>query len=76
MRVVKDMVDPKGNVLAKAGTVINPLAQAYAPLRMIVINPQSQQELSGPSPTAKRMCFRARPWCSPRITAASRGGMS
>ena len=45
VRVVKDMVDPKGNVLAKAGTVINPLAQAYAPLRMIVINPQSQQEL-------------------------------
>lgn len=45
VRVVKDVVDPKGNVLAKAGTVVNPLAQVYAPLRMIVINPQSQLEL-------------------------------
>ncbi|MGL5128604.1 MAG: TrbC family F-type conjugative pilus assembly protein [Aeromonas popoffii] len=45
VRVVKDVVDPSGNVLAKAGTVVNPLAQVYAPLRMIVINPQSQLEL-------------------------------
>lgn len=45
VKVVKDVVDNKGNVLAKAGTVVNPLAQVYAPLRMIVINPQSQVEL-------------------------------
>ncbi len=45
VKVVKDVVDPKGNVLAKAGTIVNPLAQPYAALRMIVINPQSQLEL-------------------------------
>ena len=27
VKVVKDVVDPKGNVLAKAGTIVNPLAQ-------------------------------------------------
>ena len=65
------MLSPKARKLGH-----RPLAQAYtAPLRMIVINPRSQQELGvGQSPTAKPVCFRARPWCSPRITAASRVG--
>ncbi len=45
VRVTKDMQDRSGKLIARAGTVLNPLASAHVPLRLLVINPASEREL-------------------------------
>ena len=45
VRVTKDMQDRSGQLIARAGTVLNPLASAHVPLRLLVINPASEREL-------------------------------